>query len=253
VHDAALSDQHEFVEAVASYALIALENQRLTAKVESSLREVRASRARILSSADRERRRIERDLHDGAQQRLVALRVQLELAEELVRGDPERGRKRMHELGEEVGATLEEIQALARGVYPSLLADRGLAEALGAAALRLPLAATVEPDGIERYPEDVESAVYFCCLEAMQNASKHAPDAHSVMITLDQTGDELRFEVRDDGAGFDEATASPGAGLTNMRDRLAAVGGHVEVRSVPGRGTVVTGSVPLDDGRPILI
>jgi signal transduction histidine kinase len=243
VHDVALRDQAEFVEAVASFALIALENQRLAAKVEASLREVRASRARILASADSERRRIERDLHDGAQQRLVALRIQLELAEELILSDPAEGRKKLHALGEEVGATLEEIRALAHGVYPSLLADRGLAEALRAAALNLPVAATVSPDGVGRYPQGVESAVYFCCLEAMQNASKHARDAHAITISLKED-DALRFQVYDDGAGFVTAASTPGSGLTNMRDRLVAVGGELSVRS-SGKGTVVTGRVPL--------
>jgi signal transduction histidine kinase len=245
VHDDALSDDTEFVRAVASYALVVLENARLGATVEASLEEVLASRARLLASADRERRRIERDLHDGAQQRLVALRVQLELTEELIKTDPAGGRRKLHGLGEEVGATLDEIRLLARGVYPSLLADRGLGEALRAAALRLPVAATVRPDGLGRYSPDVESAVYFCCLEAMQNASKHARDARTVTIVLHHD-DALSFEVRDDGAGFDIAATPPGAGLTNMRDRLAAVGGEVAVRSGPGRGTVVSGTVPVD-------
>jgi signal transduction histidine kinase len=246
LHDAALGDdQQGFLDAVASYALIALRNQRLTLEVESSLREVQKSRARILATADRERRRIERDLHDGAQQRLVALRIQLELAEELMERDPKEGIKKLHALGEEVGETLDEIRALARGVYPSLLGERGLAEALHAAALRAPTPTRVDHDGVGRYPQDVESAVYFCCLEAMQNASKHASEAHSVTITLEQD-DELRFEIRDDGDGFDEAAAQLGAGLTNMHDRLAAVAGEVAIRSAPGRGTVVTGHVPLN-------
>lgn len=245
VHDAALAEQPEFVQAVGSFAVTVLANSNLSAKVEDALREVRESRARILASADRERSRIERDLHDGAQQRLVALRIQLELIEELVQSDPAAVRSKLQVLGEEVDATLDEIRALARGVYPSLLADRGLVEALRSAALKLPIAATVDPDGLGRYPQEVESAVYFCCLEAMQNASKHAHDAHAVTITLRDSG-ELSFEVRDDGAGFDEAALQPGAGLTNMHDRLVTLGGEVEVRSTPGSGTVVTGSVPLD-------
>jgi signal transduction histidine kinase len=244
-HDAALLDQPDFVHAVAAHALTALESRRLAAKVESSLREVRESRARLLASADRERRRIERDLHDGAQQRLVALRVQLELAEELTASDPAEGRRKLHTLGEEVTATLDEIRDLARGVYPALLADRGLSEALRAAARRLPVAATVDADGVGRHPPEVESAVYFCCLEAMQNASKHAREAHAVAITLVQDA-ALRFEVRDDGAGFDTTVVQRGEGLMNMRDRLAAVGGEIKIRSAPGRGTVVTGAVPLD-------
>jgi signal transduction histidine kinase len=242
VHDAALREEPEFLEAVASYTLIAVRNQRLTTQVESALGEVRESRARLLASADRERRRIERDLHDGAQQRLVALRIQLELLEETMEWDTEEGMKKLHELGEEVGETLEEIRALAHGVFPSLLGDRGLAEALGAAALRAPISTIVQPDGVGRYPEDVESAVYFCCLEALQNASKHASDAHAITISLRQDY-ALRFQVRDDGAGFDTAAAM-GAGLTNMRDRLTAVGGELTIRSSDG-GTVVTGSVPL--------
>ena len=250
VHDAALRDQSEFVQAVASYAVIALENQRLSAKVDSSVRELRESRARILIAGDRERHRIERDLHDGAQQRLVALRIQLELTEELLGTHPDHGLDKLHSLGEEIEKTLDEIRALARGVYPAQLAHRGLADALRAAALRLPMAAIVEPDGIGRYPQEVENAVYFCCLEAMQNASKHAPDAHSVTIILGG-GDALVFEVRDDGGGFDDSAAQEGAGLTNMRDRLAAIGGAVEIRSVLGRGTVVTGKVPLDGDRGV--
>ena len=229
LHDAALADEHEFLDAVGSYASTALRSQRLAATVDVSLREVQRSRARILASADRERRRIERDLHDGAQQRLVALRIQLELLEETMEWNPEQGLKKLHELGEEVGETLDEIRALAHGVFPSLLADRGLAEAIRAAALRAPISTSVRPDGVARYPQDVESAVYFCCLEALQNASKHARDARAVTISLRQDR-ALRFEVRDDGAGFDGA-ASPGAGITNMQDRLTAVGGELDIRS----------------------
>jgi signal transduction histidine kinase len=244
VHDDALRDEVDFVRAVASYALIARENQKLAAQVASSLDEVRESRTRILASGDRERRRIERDLHDGAQQRLVALGIQLQLAEDLIKRDPERGFEKLHALGGEVGRTLEEIQALARGVYPSLLGDRGLTEALRAAALRLPMTATVGPDGLGRYPADVENAVYFCCLEAMQNASKHAGAGAVITIALGES-DGLVFEVRDDGVGFDRSVVAAGAGLTNMQDRLAALGGEIAVRSAPGAGTVVSGRIPL--------
>ena len=244
VHDEALRDQRELIEAAASYARIALENQRLGAKVQSSLREVRDSRSRILASADEERRRIERDLHDGAQQRLVALRIKLELTEELVRSDPDAGLEKLHALGAEVEQTLDEIRSLARGVYPALLADQGLADALRAAARRAPVPSTVEPNGIGRYPQEVESAVYFCCLEALQNASKHARGASAVTISLTED-DSLRFEVRDDGAGFDAETHRPGAGLTNMRDRLAAIGGELTITSTLGQGAVVSGWVPL--------
>ena len=241
VHDESLQDQREYIEAVASYALVALENERL---VEASLRGVRESRARILAASDAERRRIERDLHDGAQQHLVALRIQLELTEDLLRRDSTRGLEKLHQLGDEVDETLELIRSLAHGVYPSLLADRGLGEALRAAALSSPLPATLEITDGGRYGPVIETAVYFCCLEALQNAAKHATGATKITIRL-TGGVMLRFEVADDGAGFDTSASSAGVGLTNMRDRTAAVGGEVTITSVPGRGTRVAGAVPI--------
>jgi signal transduction histidine kinase len=242
VHDTALCSQHDLVETVGSYALVALENRRLTGRVESSLLEVRKSRARIMAMADHERQRLERDLHDGAQQRLVALRIQLELLEETLLQDPERARAKLHALGEDVGDTLDEIRELAHGVYPSLLADRGLGEALRSAAHGSPIVSRLSAGQIGRYPPEVESAVYFCCLEAIQNVSKHAAGAQLLEITLSDNG-ALRFEVRDDGGGFNGKTAD-GTGMTNMRDRLAAVGGELEITSVLGEGTVVAGTVP---------
>jgi signal transduction histidine kinase len=243
-HDDALRDHDELIEAVAGYARITIDNMRLYAEVEASLAEARDSRARIVASADRERRKIERDLHDGAQQRLVALRIKLELAEEALRTDPEAGLARVHALGPELEQTLEEIRALAHGVYPPLLADEGLGEALRAAARRAAVPATVSVDGIARYAPEVESAVYFCCMEALQNAAKHADGATEVTVRLVED-DRLRFEVRDDGPGFDDGDAGRGTGLTSMRDRISAVGGDLELSAAPGRGTAVIGSVPL--------
>jgi signal transduction histidine kinase len=206
---------------------------------------VRKSRARIMAMADHERRRLERDLHDGAQQRLVALRIQLELLEETMGQNPERARVKVHALGEDVGEALEEIRELAHGVYPSLLADRGLTEALRSAAQGAGIDSRFKAGELGRYPAEVESAVYFCCLEAIQNASKHA-GASLLQIALSEDG-ALHFEVRDDGAGFNGKLAE-GTGMTNMRDRLAAVGGELEITSVPGEGTVVAGAVPLATG-----
>jgi signal transduction histidine kinase len=243
VHDAALDEQPGFVEAAGNYAAIALDNHRLVAQVKASLRDLQASRARILASADAERRRIERDLHDGAQQRLVAMRIKLELAEELLPHDPRRGRELLHEIGDETVEALEDVRSLARGVYPALLSQRGLGEALRDAALRSPIAVRLDATGIGRYAPEVESAVYFCCLEAMQNAAKHGVGATLIAIGLTDDG-QLRFEVSDDGAGFDPATTPPGAGLTNMRDRLAAVGGELTYLSAPGKGTRVIGTLP---------
>ena len=242
VHDDALSDQPDFVEAAASFALAAVENQRLAAQVEASLGELRRSRARIQAAADSERRRIERDLHDGAQQRIVALRVRLELADELIREDPQRGGELFRELGAEVEEALEEVRALASGIYPPLLADRGLGEALRAVALRASLPTRVESQGLDRYPQEIEAVVYFCCLEALQNAAKHARGATRVVISIVDDG-TLRFSVSDDGDGFADAGEGSGAGLVNMRDRLAAVGGEFAVESAPTRGTVVSGLI----------
>jgi signal transduction histidine kinase len=247
VHDAALSEQRPFVEAVGSYALVWDDNYRLSARVQSSLHELRASQARILGAADDERRRIERDLHDGGQQRLVALRIRLELAEEVMGQNPGRARNLLHRLGLEIDAAIDELRSLAAGVYPSLLAARGLSDAIRSAALQSPIPARVSVDGTDRYPEEIETAAYFCCIEALQNVAKHAVDAGSVSVSLRRNGD-LRFEVRDDGAGFEVDNAGTGQGLMNMRDRMASVGGNLEVRSSPGAGTEVVGTIPVPVG-----
>jgi signal transduction histidine kinase len=244
IHDPALSEHRDFVGAAASVALFATENERLTARLRSSLRDLQESRTRIVSAADRERRRIERDLHDGAQQRLVALRIKLELADELMDADSAHAHRLLRQIESDLEEALEDVRSLARGIYPSLLADRGPAEALRAAGLRASLPTSVDSDGIGRYPAEVESAVYFTCLEALQNAAKHARGATAVRISLAADDAELRFEVGDDGAGYDAADAVSGQGLVNMRDRLAAVGGRLVVSSTPGRGTVVSGTVP---------
>jgi signal transduction histidine kinase len=245
VHDPALRDQNEFVEAAGSLALGLLENQLLAATVEASLRELSQSRARIQVVADNERRRIERDLHDGAQQRLVALRIRLGLVSDLMKEDPAQGAELVRELGLEAEEALEEVRRLAHGVYPSLLADQGLAEALRALARDGSVVSRVEVDSVGRYAPEIESAVYFCCLEALQNATKHAVGATSVTISVGHDDGELRFAVVDDGPGFEPERLRPGAGLTNMRDRLAAVGGELTVGSQPGNGTQVAGRIPV--------
>jgi signal transduction histidine kinase len=195
------------------------------------------------SIVDSERRQIERDLHDGAQQRLIALRIQLALAEDLVRADPDRGVDRLRALGNEVEAILEEIRSLAQGIYPPLLHHFGLAKALREEVGRSSLAGSFTSDGIERHAPEVESALYFTVLEALQNASKHAGARH-VTVSLIENSD-LRFVVTDDGAGFDVRAVAPGSGITNMRDRLAALGGRLQIDSTPGRGTIVSGCMPL--------
>jgi signal transduction histidine kinase len=244
VHDAALEHAPVVTQVARGFALMALENQRLETQLRSSLRELRASRSRILLAADRERRRIERDLHDGAQQRLVGLGIQLELAGELVEADPNKAARRLRELARDVDDTVDEVRSLAHGLVPPLLVERGLVDALRAVAVSSPLAATVQSAEIGRYGPEIESAVYFCCLEALQNAAKHAVGARSVSVRL-WADDELRFEIRDNGAGLPQGPHQRGAGLTNMRDRIGAVGGRLTIESAPGKGTCVAGTAPL--------
>lgn len=222
------------------------ENRRLTTAAAHATLELRASRARIVASAERERRRIERDLHDGAQQRLVALRIELQLAEELITHEPALAVARLRELEGAVDEALEELRALAHGVYPPLLADRGLAEALRASVSHAALPVDLRATDVGRYPPEIESAVYFCVLEAIQNACKHATGARRVQIAIDGTcGWQLRVAVADDGAGPPSSGLIPGAGVTNMRDRLAAVGGQLEIAPVLTGGCAVHVAVPL--------
>ena len=244
VHDDGLNRDPELVRSAGHVLQLAVHNDRLERDLESAVAELRASRDRIASARDAERRRIERDLHDGAQQRLVALRIKLGLLSEAVGDRPGHESALLAELGRETEAALEEIRSLAHGVYPPYLADRGLEEALRALARRAPVVTTVKAVGLGRYTPEIESAVYFCCVEALQNVAKHALDAQSASISLVAT-DVLDFEVRDDGEGYAEAKTAAGAGFTNMRDRLAVVRGTLEVQSRPGEGTIVRGRVPL--------
>ncbi|MGN6242408.1 MAG: GAF domain-containing sensor histidine kinase, partial [Motilibacteraceae bacterium] len=231
---------------------VVLHNAALDAALQETLddlrranAELRASRSRLVAAADAERRRIERDLHDGAQQHLVALAVNLGLARQLLTESPEEAGEVLAALSGDVQATIAELRSLAHGIYPPLLLDSGLAEALRAAAVRSPAAAVVRAEGVGRYPAQVEAAVYFCCLEALANAGKHAPGAR-VEVVLADDGGRLRFTVRDDGPGFDPAVVgAAGHGLVNMADRVGAVGGSVRWDSAPGRGTTVTGEVPV--------
>jgi signal transduction histidine kinase len=246
VHDAALEGDPALLHAGLAMAGVALENRRLVLEADGAMREVKASRARIAASGERERRRIERDLHDGAQQRLVALRIELGLAEELVRRDAELGARRLRELEHDVDEALEELRALAHGVYPPLLADCGLPDALRSVTARAAVPVRLEVRDVGRYVPEVESAVYYCVLEALQNVLKHARSARCVEVLLDggELG-ELRLRVQDDGPGFAEGSPC-GAGITNMRDRLVALGGEMAVNSTLGAGTLVEGVVPTD-------
>jgi len=233
---------------------LALHNVNLDSALQESLDEVRrqadelrASRARIVEAGDAQRRRIERDLHDGAQQHLVALAVNVNLVRQIADSDPDAAKAMLEQIGGDLQEAVQELRNLAHGIYPPLLMDRGLAEALSAAAGRAAIPTGVEAEGIGRYPEQVEAAVYFCCLEALQNAAKHAGDGAEAMVRVWEDEGALLFEVRDDGAGFDLASrAHEGHGFVNMGDRVGAIGGSISVESAPGQGTAIRGRIPLE-------
>jgi signal transduction histidine kinase len=230
---------------------LAFHNAQLDTALQTSLDELRhqadelrASRARIVASGDAERRRVERNLHDGAQQHLVALAVNLRLAKDVVLEDPQAAVEMLDELGTAVQDTIQELRELAHGIYPPLLVDSGLGGALRPVVNRSPLDVELLTEGIGRYDGDIEAAIYFCCLEALQNAGKHAPSAHVTVRVWEESGG-LLFAVVDDGPGFDVRRAERGHGFVNMMDRLGAIGGSVRWESEPGRGTQIRGSVPL--------
>ncbi|HXZ75637.1 MAG TPA: ATP-binding protein, partial [Streptosporangiaceae bacterium] len=228
----------QLVADVASQAGLVLSNAGL-------IEDLRASRQRLVTAQDEARRRLERNIHDGAQQDLVALAINLKLAATAVDGDP--ARRMLGELQAQAAGALANLRDLARGIYPPLLADLGLAAALAAQAAKSPLPVTVDAGGIGRFGQDTEAAVYFCCLEALQNTAKYA-HATSARICLRAASGTLRFTVSDDGAGYDARHTPMGSGLRNMADRLAALGGRLEIRSAPGQGTTITAQLPVPSG-----
>ncbi|MFZ0173778.1 MAG: histidine kinase [Acidimicrobiales bacterium] len=249
--DAFSEDDDRVLTELARQVGLAFHNVQLDAALQTTLDEVRKqadelreSRARIVASSDAERRRMERDLHDGAQQHLVALAVNIRLVRDIMADDPAAGAEILDQLASDVQDTIHELRELAHGIYPPLLVDSGLVEALRAAANRSPLDVEVVAEGIGRYSSELEAAVYFCCLEALQNAAKHAPKA-SVEVRLWEESGGLLFSVSDDGPGVDMADATHGHGLVNMTDRLGAIGGTVRWESQPGQGLQVRGSVPV--------
>jgi signal transduction histidine kinase len=210
--------------------------------------DLKTSRQRLVAAQDQERRRLERNIHDGAQQQLVALAVKLSLAERTLASDPGRVGAMLAEAKDDTNDALETLRDLARGIYPPLLADEGLAAALTAQARKSAVPVSIETDGIGRYPQEAEAAVYFSCLEALQNVAKHA-GATSATIRLGQDDGHVTFEVVDDGHGFDPTASTYGSGLQGIADRLAALGGEVTIRSTPGGGTTVAGRLPIAAAR----
>jgi signal transduction histidine kinase len=222
---------------------LVLKNAGLRDQLLARLEEIRASRLRLVAAQDAERRRIERNIHDGAQQQLVALAIKLSITESMIGTDAEGEREMLAELRQDAAGAVADLRDLARGIYPPLLASKGLVAALEAQARKVPAPTAVTADAVERYPQELEAAVYFCVLEALQNVAKYAGASHAE-IRLAASGGDLTFEVADDGAGFDPGIKAYGTGLQGMADRLHAHGGSLVVRSAPGAGTTVVGRLP---------
>jgi signal transduction histidine kinase len=235
--------EDKLLQDLASQAGLVLRNVGLTAELQSTIDKLRASRRRLVEAQDEERRKIERNLHDGAQQQLVALTVQLGLLERLA-DDPDHVRQIATQLQGDLRDALDDLRDLARGIYPPVLADKGLVAALEAQGRKAAVPTTIESDGVGRYPREVEAAVYFCVLEAIQNVAKYA-GASSASIRLAGSDGSLVFEIEDDGRGFDATAPTHGTGVQGMVDRLDAIGGILDIRSEPGHGTVVRGEIKL--------
>jgi signal transduction histidine kinase len=231
--------KERLVRDLASQAGLVLRNVRL-------IEELRASRERIVNAQDERARKLERNIHDGAQQQLVALSVKLGLAGQLAQRDADKAKAMLEDLQRDATEAIENLRDLARGIYPPLLADKGLTAAVEAQARKSPIPVDVVANGIGRYRQEAEAAVYFCVLEGLNNVAKYA-SASEVSVELRRDGGELVFAVRDDGVGFDPTTVKRGTGLQGMTDRVDAIGGSLDIKSGPRGGTTVEGRVPVGD------
>lgn len=247
VHDGALGDDLELVEAVGDASMLALDNRQLHQELLDSVRDLRASQQRLVRASSAERRKLERDLHDGLQQKLVALRIHLELARDLAEEETSLG-PRLAALGSGFDEALEELRTVAHGIYPPLLAEEGLSAALREAARRSAVPVTVDVADVGRLSEDCETAIYYCCLEGLQNVAKHAGKDALAAIRLWREPQVVHFSIVDDGVGFASRRGRRDVGLTNMVDRIGAVGGSLDIRSAPGEGTTVEGRVAVEAG-----
>ena len=244
VHDAGLDTDPSVIEGVAASALMLLENARL-------VEELRASRMRLVTVADQERQRLERNLHDGAQQRLMALQIKLALAKDRAVTD-EVLTEQLSNIEFDAAEAVEELRELAHGIYPAVLRDRGLVDALRTVAVTAPIRIEVHDEGTGRTTPTVEAAIYFCALEAIQNAIKHAGPNPRVEVALTRRHNTIEFAITDDGVGMPLDTPEDGFGLSSMRDRIGAVGGKLDVLSSgPGAGTRVSGVVPDPGSEPL--
>ena len=251
VHDPGLDTDPELLQAAGHAVLLTLEGSRLESELRTTNDELQASRGRIVASAERERRRLERDLHDGAQQRLMAIQVKLAMAEERAAAVVDLS-EQLEEIRVDAAEAVEELRTLAHGIYPTVLRERGLADSLRSVAMTAPITIDVTDEGLDRCPPAIETTIYFCSLEAIQNAIKHAGSGAHVTVTLARQTGRICFEVADDGVGMDAQDSHAGMGLLSMRDRVGAVGGQLEIVSSPGQGTTVRGVIPeAPDDSPV--
>ena len=228
VHDAALREDTALLDGVSSAAGLALENERLLAELRAQLEETKDSRARIVEAGVTERRRLERNLHDGAQQRLVTLSLHLRMAQETLHDDPPAAEAMFEGVGDDLKHALEELRELARGLHPAVLTDRGLAPALQSLANRAPFPVEITGVPALRLPEAVEAAVYYVVAESLTNAAKHA-DASEARVELSRTNETVVVEIRDNGSGG--ASLSGGSGIRGLADRIEALGGQFRSRA----------------------
>jgi len=256
IHDDQLSEDPELLQAAGAVALLSLENAELDAawrqsldelsasrdELSASRDELSASRARLVEASNRERRKLERDLHDGAQQRLMGVQIKLRVAQERAADEELAGQ--LEAIGVEAAEAVEELRTLAHGIYPATLRSGGLVSALRSVAMRSTIPIVVRDEGIGRCSAAVEGAIYFCAVEAVQNAIKHAGSGVRVAINLGRDGSEVHFAITDGGVGMDAAAHRDGDGLIGMRDRVGAVGGELQIVSAPGKGTTVRGAIP---------
>jgi signal transduction histidine kinase len=245
IHNRRLSETPSVVRIVVRAAVMALQAAERRAHAETTLQDLADARLRLVAAADLERRRIERDLHDGAQQHLISLQVKASLIQHLITTDPTAAHRMLSELGADAEAALGQVRELARGVYPPTLDHEGLAAALRRETRRLPLPVVITRAGTRRFPPHVERALYFCSVEAIQNVLKHAGHHATINITILDEDDNVEVEITDTGRGFDTAASQNGSGLANMTDRIGALGGAVTVTSSIGHGSVIRCNVPL--------
>ena len=243
LHDRGLTEEHDLIRSVGAAAALALENERLDAELRARLVELKASRARIVQATDDERRRLERDLHDGAQQRLVALALNLKLARAKLESDPAVSAELLDEAITNLAHATEELRDFARGIHPAVLSDRGLGAALTVLADRAPLPVEIAKAPEERLPDPVESAAYYVVAEALTNVAKYAGATHAE-VRVERTNGRLDVEVADDGVGG--ADSSKGSGLRGLADRVGALDGRLEIDSPPGGGTRVRARIPCE-------